>query len=152
MQRILFPRKDAVTSNIFEIKTAKTIFKQYRKAVFTMDKIGKYLFLWGLGGAIYYSIEILYRGFSHWTMFVLGGICFLFCGFQGNATGWSAPLWRQVICCMIFISSGEFITGILVNKIFRLEVWDYSDVPLNLFGQICLPYALAFGCLATIGI
>ena len=117
-----------------------------------MDKIGKYLFLWGLGGTIYYVIEILYRGMSHWSMFVLGGICFLFCGFQGNTTGWSMPFWRQVLCCMVFISSGEFITGILVNKLFRWEVWDYSHIPLNLFGQVCLPYALMFGCLAGVGI
>lgn len=117
-----------------------------------MEKIGKYLFLWGTGGTIYYTIEIIYRGMSHWSMFILGGICFLFCGFQGSATGWSLPLWRQVLCCMVFISSGEFITGILVNKVFRWEVWDYSSVPFNLFGQICLPYALMFGGLSIVGI
>ena len=41
-------------------------------------KISKYLFLGCLGGSIYYGLEILFRGFSHWSMFVLGGICFLF--------------------------------------------------------------------------
>ena len=43
-----------------------------------MKKISEYLFLWGIGGWIYYTLEILFRGFSHWSMFVLGGICFLF--------------------------------------------------------------------------
>ena len=40
-----------------------------------MKKISEYLFLWGIGGWIYYSLEIIFRGFSHWSMFVLGGIC-----------------------------------------------------------------------------
>mgnify|MGYP007072511315 FL=1 len=28
-----------------------------------------------IGGALYYCIEILWRGHSHWTMAVVGGIC-----------------------------------------------------------------------------
>ena len=43
-----------------------------------MKKISEYLFLWGIGGWIYYSLEIIFRGFSHWSMFVLGGICMMF--------------------------------------------------------------------------
>lgn len=39
-----------------------------------MKKISEYLFLWGIGGWIYYSLEIIFRGFSHWSMFVLGGM------------------------------------------------------------------------------
>ena len=35
-----------------------------------MKKISEYLFLWGIGGWIYYTLEILFRGFSHWSMFV----------------------------------------------------------------------------------
>ena len=42
-----------------------------------MKKISEYLFLWGIGGWIYYTLEILFRGFSHWSMFVLGGICMI---------------------------------------------------------------------------
>ena len=41
----------------------------------------KQLFLFVLGGSLYYMIEILYRGYSHWTMFMAGGIIFLFAGF-----------------------------------------------------------------------
>ena len=85
-------------------------------------------------------------------MFILGGICFLFCGFQGVDTDWKEPLWRQVLYCMIFISSCEFMSGLLLNKWLRLNVWDYSAEPLNLLGQICLPYALMFGGLSLLGI
>ena len=55
----------------------------YRGGIFYMDymkKISEYSFLWAVGGCLYYGFEILFRGFSHWTMFVLGGICLMFFG------------------------------------------------------------------------
>ena len=59
---------------------------------------------------------------------------------------------RQITRCTIFVVSMEFITGIIVNKWYHLAVWDYSDMPLQLCGQICLPFALIFSFLCTIGI
>lgn len=53
---------------------------------------------------------------------------------------------------MIFVTSCEFITGIIVNKWLNLGIWDYSNVPFQLFGQICLPFMALFGLLCTIGI
>ena len=43
-------------------------------------------------------------------------------------------------------------TGIIVNKWLNLGIWDYSNVPFQLFGQICLPFMALFGLLCTIGI
>ena len=43
-----------------------------------MRKLSEYLFLWTLGGSIYYLFEVAFRGFSHWTMFILGGICVVY--------------------------------------------------------------------------
>lgn len=117
-----------------------------------MEKISKYMFLWAVGGALYYSFEILFRGFSHWSMFVLGGICFLFFYLQGHILGWSEPLWKQMIRNIIFITSLEFITGIIVNKWLGLGVWDYSGLPLHLFGQICVPFMIIFSALSVLGI
>ena len=48
-----------------------------------MKKLSEYLFLWAVGGCLYYTFEIVFRGFSHWTMFVLGGLCLVFCTAQG---------------------------------------------------------------------
>lgn len=117
-----------------------------------MKKLSECLFLWALGGAVYYSFEILFRGFSHWSMFVLGGICLVFCTVQGMAVHWSDPLWIQVIRCTIFVTACEFITGIIVNKWMHWGVWDYSDQPLQLFGQICAPFAFLFSGLCVLGI
>lgn len=115
-------------------------------------KISKYLFLGCLGGSIYYGLEILFRGFSHWSMFVLGGICFLFFYIQGRVLSFQEPLWRQILRCMIFVTAMEFLTGLIVNKWLCWEVWDYSDLPFQLFGQICLPFAIIFSGLCAIGI
>lgn len=116
------------------------------------QRVREYLFLWGVGGMFYYAFELLFRGFSHWTMFVLGGVCMMFFAFQGRASCFREPLWRQVLRCTLFVTSCEFITGIIVNKWFRLGVWDYSNQPFQLFGQICLPFAIIFSGLCALGI
>ena len=40
----------------------------------------KYFILFGIGGIAYVVIELLWRGYSHWSMFALGGLCFLLIG------------------------------------------------------------------------
>ncbi|MCI8293264.1 MAG: hypothetical protein HFH53_06990 [Hespellia sp.] len=117
-----------------------------------MKKLSEYLFLWAIGGTLYYVFEIIFRGFSHWSMFVLGGICMIFCVQQGLWVHWQDPIWQQVLHCIIFITCGEFITGILVNKILHWNVWDYSGLPFQLFGQICLPFAAIFSLLCLVAI
>ena len=70
-----------------------------------MKKISEYLFLWAVGGCMYYGFEMVFRGFSHWTMFVLGGICFVFFAVQGKMLHWQDPLWMQIGRCMVFVTS-----------------------------------------------
>ena len=72
----------------------------------------------------------------------------MFFAWQGRSEQWSKPLWIQVLRCTIFVTACEFITGLIVNKWLRLGVWDYSDQPFQLFGQICLPFALIFSGLS----
>lgn len=117
-----------------------------------LKNVSEYLVLWAVGGCIYYGIEVLFRGFSHTSMFILGGLCMQFFTWQGRLTNWQDTLPRQITRCTIFVVSMEFITGIVVNKWYHLAVWDYSDMPLQLWGQICLPFALIFSFLCTMGI
>lgn len=112
----------------------------------------KYIFLFLIGGILYYNIEILWRGYSHWTMFILGGIAFLFCGIINEFTVWECPLWKQVLRADIFVVISEFITGCIVNLWLGWNVWDYSDLKWNILGQSCPQFALLFIplCLAAI--
>ena len=117
-----------------------------------MRRVSEYLFLWAVGGCLYYSFELLFRGFSHWSLFVLGGVCFVFFQVQARMLRWQDPLWRQVLRCAVFVTALEFITGIIVNKWLRLEVWDYTDMPFQILGQICLPFTIIFAGLCAVGI
>lgn len=117
-----------------------------------MRKYYKFIFFWLLGGSIYYFFEIIFRGFSHWSMFILGGMCLAFFYYQGKLMKWKESLVKQTIRCMVFVTAMEFITGIIVNKYWGMDVWDYSEMPFQLFGQICLPFAMIFGGLSVMGI
>lgn len=117
-----------------------------------MKKLGIYLIVGVVGGILYLLVEILYRGYSHWSMFLLGGIAFLFCGIQGRAVKWRDPFIKQIIRCGIFITAAELITGLIVNRWLGLSVWDYSDLPFNVMGQICPYFIVAFMGLCLIGI
>lgn len=114
--------------------------------------IFKYILLFQIGGCLYYYIEVLSRGWSHWSMYVLAGLCFCFVSVQNKIPWWDQKLYKQLIRCTIFVVSGEFITGCMVNLWLKWEVWDYSQRPLNLRGQICLPMAMFFGALCFVGI
>ena len=117
-----------------------------------LKTILKYIFLFLVGGFVYYSIEIVYRGYSHWTMILLGGICFIALGNINNVLSWETPLIAQSIIGATIITALEYITGLIVNIRLGWSVWDYSDVPLNIQGQICLPFFMVWIFVAAIGI
>ena len=117
-----------------------------------MKRYHKEIILWLIGGLLYMGIELIWRGYSHWTMFVLGGICFILLGRINEVIPWDMPLWLQVLIGTAIITGLEFITGCIVNLWLGWNVWDYSNVPLNVFGQICLPYILLWAPISLAGI
>jgi len=112
----------------------------------------KYLILFLIGGFLYFNIEILWRGFSHWSMFILGAICFCYSGIQNRGTAMNVPLWKQVLKVDIFVIISEFITGCIVNLWLGWNVWDYSNLPFNILGQSCPQFAILFLPLCLVGI
>lgn len=93
------------------------------------------------GGCAYYAIEMLWRGHSHWTMAVLGGICFVLIGGINELFTWDMPLIEQGIIGAAAVTALELISGCVLNIWLGLQIWDYSGRPLNLLGQICLLYS-----------
>ena len=114
--------------------------------------LDKYLFLFGIGGALYILIELIWRGYSHWSMFVLGGLCFVFLGLINEVLPWQMPLWMQVLIGAVGITVLEFMTGCIVNLVLGWNVWDYSNLPGNVLGQICPQYFLLWLPVAVAGI
>lgn len=115
-------------------------------------ELAKDIILWLVGGAIYVGIEFLYRGSSHWTMFIVGGLCFLFIGFINEFLPWDLALWKQMLIGGAIITIIEFLSGCVINLWLGWGVWDYSHIPLNILGQICLPFFFAWVGLSLIGI
>ena len=101
----------------------------------------EYFLVFLLGGSVYMLLEISWRSYTHWSMGICGGICFLgIYIFQKKK-----PNCHFLLKCLfgsLFITSNEFITGFIVNILLGWNVWDYSRLPLNLLGQICIIYSL----------
>ena len=113
----------------------------------------KCLIIFLIGGHLYYGIEILWRGYSHFSMFVLGGLCFLIIGsINEKFFQWSMYIEVQILIGELFVVLSEFNTGCIVNILLGLNVWDYSDMPLNIMGQICVPFILLWIPLVGIAI
>ena len=105
-----------------------------------------------IGGIIYYLIEIAWRGYSHWTMCLLGGFCFLCVGLINEFFTWEIKIWKQAIYGTALITVLEFFSGCIINIWLGWNVWDYSNVPFNVLGQICLPYIILWFPLTIVGI
>ena len=102
----------------------------------------KHLILMMIGGALYVLLELLWRGYSHWTMFFLGGTCFVVLGLLNEVVPWEVPLWRQALLGTALVTVAEFTVGCVVNLWFGWQVWNYSHMPGNILGQICPLYTL----------
>lgn len=102
----------------------------------------KLLILFIIGGVSYYLIEILWRGCSHISMMVLGGLCFVLLGLINELLPWSMGLLWQALIGSGVVTALEFVTGLIVNIHLGLGVWDYSNLPLNFMGQISVVYTL----------
>ena len=95
------------------------------------SNLGKNAILFAVGGTLYYGIEFLYKTFisfgtCHWSMFLLGGLCFLLIGLLNE----NIP-WEESIIGSLIITALELAFGVVLNIRLGLDIWDYSNVPLN---------------------
>lgn len=102
-----------------------------------MKNFVKYLILGCIGGVLYGSIEMLFRGRTHWSMLILGALCFIIVGLINEFFSWKTPILLQMLISAVIITILEFITGLIVNIWLDWNVWDYSNQWGNLLGQIC---------------
>lgn len=88
------------------------------------------------GGLYYVCLELLWRGYSHWTMIAVGGAAILcmYAVFDENIRIPGAVKCLISAAAVCFI---EFVSGCIINLWLGFAVWDYSTQSLNLLGQVC---------------
>lgn len=108
-----------------------------------MIKIVKYPILFIIGGSSYFYLELLWRGYSHLSMAILGGVCFILIGLinENYYTSKKPLLLQQIISCLI-ITGLEFIFGLILNIWLGMGIWDYSNLKYNFMGQISLVFSI----------
>ena len=104
------------------------------------------MLLWTWGGTVYYLLEVAYKSLTghperiSWTMLVVAVILCIPVERCGAELPWEYPLWLQALCCAILVTAVEFVSGLVLNVWLGLDIWDYSDLPFNFMGQICLQF------------
>ncbi len=118
--------------------------------------------VFSFGGWVYESIYCTARK-GHWQNrgFLFGPICPIY-GFGAMAVrlfssaltkevGADIPLWQLFLIFMIGSAVLEYVTSWGMEKLFHSRWWDYSNMPLNLNGRICLPASILFGVAGVLG-
>lgn len=99
------------------------------------------IMIFGIFGALYYSLELIYDGTSHWGMFVCAGLTGVTSSYILKHYNRLSMVIKALLITMVILIL-EFISGYILNIYFNLNVWDYSLLPFNLYGQICLYFGL----------
>lgn len=107
-----------------------------------MNRFLRYIFLFFTGGTAYILVELMWRGYSHISMFIVGGICFA--GLAAINRRKNIRLLEKCLFGSILITTAELISGIFINIILKLDVWDYSELSFNILGQISLIFTVAW--------
>ena len=104
-------------------------------------------------GIIYHRLELWYDGKSSLWMVVVGGLC---CGIIGRLNEqpifFERKMWQQCLTGTVITLLIEFVSGIILNVLLGLNIWDYSDMKYNLYGVICPQFGFLWFILMPLAI
>ena len=100
-------------------------------------------------GISYYLLEVLWRGYSHWTMIIVGGLCGLLIGLINEITPKMNTI-LQMLLGSVIVTIIEFVTGYIINIKLDLNIWDYSNLKFNILGQVSLLFSVLWFFLSYI--
>ena len=109
-----------------------------------------YFFVYGFLGwctevafAAYKERKFVNRGFLN------GPICPIYGIGVGIVVQFLTPYKENLvllyIASVVMVTALEWVTGFILEKIFHNKWWDYSKMPLNLNGYVCLLFSLIWG-------
>lgn len=113
-----------------------------------MKRMFEYTVLFIYGGVIYYFMELLYRGYSHLTMILVGGLCFICIGRLNEIYANQLLVVEEMAIASAVVTAIEFLAGVILNIWLKLDIWDYSNLSFNLLGQISLQTSMLWLLLA----
>ena len=94
------------------------------------------------------SLHFVNRGFLRLPMLPLygsGAIIMLWL---------SLPVKGNLILVFLFGMAGasllEYVTGYVMERLFKMKYWDYSNNPFNINGYVCLGTSIAWGFLTLL--
>lgn len=111
-----------------------------------------HLIRWLCGGVLYGLLEVVWRGHTHWTMMVLATVLCVPLDVANEYFPWALPLWVQAVLGGLAVTAGELLAGLVLNVWLGLGIWDYSHLPGNILGQICLPFYFIWIAASAVGI
>lgn len=114
----------------------------------------KVIVLFFICGALYYNIELLYRGYSHISMFLLAGMCGItLIDPINDIFSFELDFLKQIAISTVLCTIAEGLCGLLVNVLLGLNVWDYSNIPGTFFfGQCNIFFMSAWVFIVAAGI
>lgn len=123
-----------------------------------MSRAGRWvlsMLLWTWGGTVYFLLEVAYKTITgeperiSWTMLVLAMLLCIPVERCGADLPWEMPLWLQALACAALVTITELFAGVIINLWLELGVWDYSQLPGNLWGQICPQFSALWWALCA---
>ena len=111
-----------------------------------------YSFLGWVWETIYCTVQTGHfqnRGFLFGPVCPIYGVSILLvqllCRYGRGFLNAQAPVWKVFLICAAGSAVVEYSTHWYLEKRFHARWWDYSNIPLNINGRICLPVTLCFG-------
>lgn len=117
-----------------------------------MTKTGKTVFMFIFGFMAYVTIEVIFRNVSYPLMGLCGGLVFVLLDKINDKISWDIDILVQGVIGSLLITSLEFIIGEMSLRGLIQPMWDYSDMPFNYKGIICLPFSLIWVGLSIVAI
>lgn len=114
------------------------------------------MLLWSWGGTVYFLLEVAFKTLTghperiSWTMLVVAIMLTIPVERAGEQLPWEVPLWLQGLVCAALVTAVELAAGCVINLWLDLDVWDYTAMPGNLWGQICPQYSAIWWVLCLV--
>ncbi|MEG6570975.1 hypothetical protein V6C21_00390 [[Clostridium] cellulosi] len=118
-----------------------------------LKHLWRLLVLWILLGMGYTTLELLFRGVTYVQMLWIGGLVGVLVGLLNEHPAYyNRLMWQQCLLGTIITDVIEFISGYVLNIVLHRNIWDYSSMPYNFHGQICLFMTIAWFFLMSFAI